>query len=304
MPNPVRQWLKRSDALRRAYQRIAWKRHVFKDWLGTFVWTRTREVVTPQGFRLNAGYHPAYDQMRDGTFEVEETALVDRLIEDVDVFVDVGANVGYFTCLALLHHKPVLAFEPQPRNVQVLLQNVLANGGKTLAEVFPVALSDVSALMPLFGASGPSASLLAGWARYSTRHQQLIPVSTLDRLAAGQLAGRRALIKIDVEGAEYQVLRGALVTLQLNPRPIWLVEVCLQEFHPSGLNPDYLSLFELFWSHGYEAHTATLPPRLVTHADVARWFAARSTDGPGFNYVFADPGVLHAALTRWSEGRR
>lgn len=287
-----RQVLKRSAVLRRVYHRVAWKRHVFNDWVGTVVWTRPREVVTPRGLTLNAGYHPAYQQMREGTFEVEETALIDRFIDSVDVFVDVGANIGYFTCVALQHRKPVLAFEPQPRNVQMLLRNILANHGGSMVEVFPMALSDGPTVLPLFGASGPSASLLAGWAGYSTRYQQLVPATSLDRAVTGRLAGRRALIKIDVEGAEYQVMKGGLETLQLEPRPIWLLEVCLQEFHPSGLNPDYRSVFDLFWSNGYEAHTATLPPRLVTKDDVARWIANRRTDWPGFNYLFARSGTL------------
>lgn len=38
---------------------LAWKLHLFKDWWGTRVWTRTTEVVTSLGFRLTSGFHSA-----------------------------------------------------------------------------------------------------------------------------------------------------------------------------------------------------------------------------------------------------
>ena len=39
--------------------------------------------------------------MRIGKFEVEETAIIAKLLPKVDLFVDIGANLGYYTCLAL-----------------------------------------------------------------------------------------------------------------------------------------------------------------------------------------------------------
>lgn len=63
--------------------------HVFMDWWGTKIWTRTTEVVTPLGFKLTAGVHPAYQQMQEGRFEVAETALLSKLLMRVDRFIDV-----------------------------------------------------------------------------------------------------------------------------------------------------------------------------------------------------------------------
>ena len=65
--------------------------------LGALVWTRTRETVTPLGFKLAVGLHPAYERMRNGTFEPDEPALIASFLQRVDRFVDVGANLVYYT---------------------------------------------------------------------------------------------------------------------------------------------------------------------------------------------------------------
>jgi FkbM family methyltransferase len=293
---PIIAWLKqkahKSALIKRTYGAARWKWHVLRDNWGALVWTRTRESTTPLGFKLNAGLHPAYEQMRTGTFEPEETALIAHLLTKVDRFIDVGANLGYYTCLALQKGCGVMAIEPQPRNLRSLYQNILSNGWGRNAEVMPVALAAAPGLLTLYGASGPSASLLRNWAGYSSKHSQVVAVSTLDHLLAGRFGGERLLVKIDVEGAELGVLQGAQATLRRDVRPVWLLEVCLHEFHPDGFNPDFLQVFQQFWDNGYEAYTAEAQPRRVPRDRVEAWWAARRTDSGTFNYIFAGPGVV------------
>ena len=69
---------------KRTYGWARWKWHVLRDNWGALVWTRTHETTTPLGFKLSAGLHPAYEQMRNGTFEPDETALITRLPQRVD----------------------------------------------------------------------------------------------------------------------------------------------------------------------------------------------------------------------------
>ncbi len=292
LPQWIKRFLRKSKTLVSLNSRIHWKVYLLKDWWGTIVWRRTTEVETPHGFKLRTGLHPAYRLMRTGRFEVEETVLVARLLDQVDLFVDIGANIGYYTCLALKKGKPVVAFEPQQQNLQCLFQNLLSNGWRDNVEVYPLALSARAGLLTLWGASGPSASLVRNWAGYSPRHSQIVPVSILDNVIAGRFSENKILIKIDVEGAEYQVLQGSEVTLRRAPRPIWLVEICLNEFHPEGANPDYLKTFELFWRCGYQAYSASRVPQLVTRDDVSRWVNAGKSDSGTFNYLFAEPGEV------------
>lgn len=250
LPRWLKDLAKRSVILVKMNASLRWKQHLLKDWLGTVIWTKTTEVVTPLGFKFTSGYHPAYDLMRIGKFEVEETEIIINRLAEVDLFVDIGANLGYYTCIALQAGKSVIAFEPQQQNLSCLFKNLEANGWQENVEVFPVALSDAPGVLTLYGASGPSASLIRNWAGYSSRFKKTVPVSTLDNIISGRLSDKKLFIKIDVEGAEFNVMKGALKTLRRVPKPVWLLEICLREFHPEGANPDFVKIFELFWEKG------------------------------------------------------
>jgi len=287
VPRWVKDLLKRSETIVTFHKNVSWRLHLFKDWWGTKIWKKTTEVMTPLGFKFVSGFHPAYKLMREGKFEIEETALISRLLNQVDVFIDVGANLGYYTCLASQRGKQVVAFEPQEQNLRCLMRNLVANGYQEQVEVFPLALSGKPGLLTLYGASGPSASLIKGWAGYSSSYNQLIPVSTLDNVLGARFLDKQFFIKIDVEGAEYQVLEGAHAILSRAKKPVWLVEICLREFHPSGVNPDYKRIFDLFWENGYQAYTATAHPRLIAQKHILAWLLNKSGDYSTFNYVFA-----------------
>lgn len=267
-------------------KKIKWQIHLLIDWWGTKIWTKTSEVMTPLGFKLVSGVHPAYKLMREGRFEVEETSIINRLLDHIDIFIDVGANLGYYTCLASQHGKYVIAFEPQQQNLKCLIRNLTVNGYQDQVEIFPLALSSKPGLLTLYGASGPSASLIKGWAGYSSLYNQQIPVSTLDNILGARFRDQQLFIKIDTEGAEYQVLEGGLETVCRTKKPIWLLEVCLQEFHPQGENPDFKALFDLFWENGYQSYTATNPPRLVEQCDIDVWIEKRASGFQTINYIF------------------
>lgn len=89
----------------------------------------------------------------------------------------------------------------------------------------------------------------------SRSFRQTIPLSTLDILLGDRFAGKRMVIKMDVEGAEYGALLGASRALHAVPRPTWLVEITLFEHRQGGRNPDFVKTFELFWNLGYTACT-------------------------------------------------
>ena len=291
IPAKFRAIAKRSDALVSLNKYLNWKFHLFIDLLGTKIWTRTSEVMTPYGFKLISGLHPAYKLMRAGQFEIVETEILLKLFPGIDVFIDIGANLGYYTCLALKCKKQVLAFEPQQQNLECLYRNLSVNGWQDLAEIFPLALSENHGLLTLYGASGPSASLVKNWAGYSPVFKKYIAVSTLDKILLGRFKGARLLIKIDVEGAEFDVLKGSIEVLSFEPKPIWLVEICLGEFHPAGQNPDFLKIFNLFWDYGYQAYTATSTPKLVTREEVMKWLERNYSSYKTFNYVFSEISI-------------
>lgn len=225
---------------------------------------RAPAIMTPWGFRL-AGH----EAMASGTFEAEETAIVRKLLQEVDVFVNVGANVGYYCCHALSLGKPVVAFEPIARNLHYLLTNIRNNGWETQAEVFPVAVGDGANILQLWGGS-TGASLIKGWASIPESYVTQVPVLPFDRLMADTLHGKRALILVDVEGAEHMVLQGASHALTNEPHPIWMVEISVDDLQPAGtvINPRLVDTFDLFFQNGYRAFTAADTALEVSKNDI------------------------------------
>jgi hypothetical protein len=108
----------------------------------------------------------------------------------------------------------------------------------------------------------------------------------MDNLIGNRFAGKKLFIKIDVEGAEYDVLKGAIKILTMSPRPTWFIEICLSEFHPGKLNLNYADTFNLFWEHGYEVRLANKENQLITNADIRKWIADKKTNTGEFNYLF------------------
>ncbi|MCR2745217.1 FkbM family methyltransferase [Limnobacter parvus] len=215
---------------------------------------------TQWGFSL-AGH----DAMASGAFEKEETAMVRKLLPYVDVLVNVGANVGYYCCHALSLGKPVVAVEPNLRNLYYLLLNIRNNGWSNRAEVFPVALGSSTEILQMWG-GGTGASLVKGWANIPENYVTQVPVLSLDRILGDTLRGKKALMMVDVEGAEWMMLQGAKQVLANNPRPIWLLEVSFNEHQPAGINinPTFDKTFELFFANGYRAVTADTKAMPVT----------------------------------------
>jgi FkbM family methyltransferase len=244
--------------------------------------------TTPFGFKIFGTTSIHHQKMLRGDFEPDELKLLQELLTTADVFVDVGANIGYYVCLARHAGKHVIAVEPQAKNLRLLYKNIEENAYSDV-EVFPMGVSDSPGLVTLFGPSGTGASMIPGWAGQRTGYKTVMPVTTLDILMRGRFPGKKMVVKIDVEGAEYRVLEGAADLLSREPQPTWMIEICLDEYHPKGVNENFLPTFELFWRNGYEAFPA-LPARErrpIRPAEAQTWVKDRHVRSGVINYIFS-----------------
>jgi FkbM family methyltransferase len=265
-----------------AYNLLAWR-----DLFDTYIAKSLPVVETPLGFSMTGGNSQHHKAMQKGTFEPMEVQWLKRELQSAQVFVDIGANIGYFSCFARALGKQVLAVEPMPSNLNSLLHNIEINTGSPV-EVYPVALSTEVGVLRLYGASSTGASLVPLWAGASTRISRLVPVTTLDNLLSNRFSEHRLLIKMDVEGAEYGVLLGALETLQRVNRPMWLVEITMGQFMPQGVNDSFMATFELFLSRGYQCQLLTNNELVHLSRDVLqKWHDQGYSDYAEINYVFS-----------------
>ena len=142
------------------------------------------------------------------------------------VVFDIGANVGYYTLLASRRVGPsgrVLAFEPLPRNISYLYRHLALNDIENVT-LIPLACSDRSILTPFVAGDNCATGRLAD-AKYGPVPGRCEYVATVAVDEIVRESGLRPdLLKIDVEGAEEQVLKGAAETLAL-ARPTVLLSV-------------------------------------------------------------------------------
>lgn len=146
--------------------------------------------------------------IRVGVWELATTEVLWRLTTPDDLAVDLGANVGYFTSLFAHRASHVVSFEPHPVHVERLQRAMSAWPNAERVEMWPNAVSDSSGEATLgmpenFGANEGQASLsLDGKAG----DEIIVQSVTLDRALGNRRVG---VMKIDVEGHELAVLRGA-----------------------------------------------------------------------------------------------
>ncbi len=229
---------------------------------------------TPFGFSM-AGL----SIMQEGAYEPEQTDFIVRALQKRDVFIDVGANVGYYSCIARHMGRYVVAIEPLLRNLQFLYANMDVNGWNDV-EIFPLALSYKPGMTELYG-TNTAASLIKDWAGISTK-KRLVPLSTMDILVGKRFEGSRVVVKVDVEGSEYSVLQGSKQLLSQDPAPLWIVEVVLKGFFPGGFNPDFKGVFDVFFDNGYTCRVVDKETTVITEEMLQRWITGK--DKMPWNY--------------------
>ncbi len=146
--------------------------------------------------------------------EPEITALLRESLNPDDVFFDIGANSGYFSCLALsCEVKGVVAFEPDPNTCAVLAQQQqLNNWSRANLRIESLGLSDRVGTQTFIRASDSGESGFGSWPYRQAVGQVEVGVQTLDYFCQ-QANMLPTVLKIDVEGWEYPVLCGAEQTL-------------------------------------------------------------------------------------------
>jgi FkbM family methyltransferase len=165
-----------------------------------------------------------------GAYEPEEAAAIEALVRPGSVFVDIGANLGYFTCLAARAAGPtgrVFAFEPDRLNVRLLRRNVRANG-----------FGNVTVIPAAVGARDGEIALYRSEINHTDHrvydHGDGRPSSRVRLVALDSYFPRGSridILKVDIQGFEGQAFAGMRRILTEQRDRL----VILTEFFPDGL---------------------------------------------------------------------
>lgn len=145
-----------------------------------------------------------------GVYEREESAYFRQELRSDDICVDVGANLGYYSVLfgSIARLGSVHSFEPVSANYHLLALNVLANRLDNVL-VNHLALGEWEGTTEIVEAADGAFSSLMDTGRRPVLASASVSLSTLDAYCQHRSLPRVDCLKIDVEGSEHSVIRGA-----------------------------------------------------------------------------------------------
>jgi FkbM family methyltransferase len=186
--------------------------------------------------------------------EARNVSTARRFVNAGDLVIDVGANIGVLTALFAHWVGPngrIIAIEPEPVNVAALRRRMKRRDLAPIVEIVPAAAGDGNGRAQLrITPHHPGDHQLVA---VGDRAGDTIEVDsvTLDDLLAARNGRCPSLLKIDVQGAELAVLRGARQTLT-RCRPVVLIEVDRNALARAGSNEHEVSQF--LAALGYAPH--------------------------------------------------
>ena len=177
-----------------------------------------------------------------GNFEPDLTRSLQKVMRPGEVFIDIGANLGWHSLFLLVRRPDILcsyAFEPSKQMFASLEKGIHANNCQNRCYAKRLAIGDrkgVATLKTFTNLDPMHASLfpLADW----PYEEEEIELDTLDSQAVNFLAPP-AVIKCDVEGGERNVLLGAQAIMngKFGPPPIWFLEANYEAAGMAGFFP-------------------------------------------------------------------
>jgi FkbM family methyltransferase len=186
--------------------------------------------IAEQGIRIESS-------MRDyigkslylyGVWEIHETRFMQQVLRPGDTFIDVGANVGYHTLIAsrlVGDQGTVLSLEPAEATRAMLLRNLAINGTANVV-VEAAAVTDFEGVITLFEPKSKDLHVLSSTipsAQLSDARTE-VTATTLDSCVTQHRLADPTMVKVDVEGAELAVFRGADRMLASDTAPVLMFE--------------------------------------------------------------------------------
>jgi FkbM family methyltransferase len=206
-------------------------------------------LVDPQDFSGRFIYY-------FGIWEPNLTHWISERLQDGDVFVDVGANVGYFALLAstLVGRGHVVAVEPVARAFGMLQESLRRSHAENVRAVNVAAWDEPAVLKMFTGANLTMSSLMSDWAAgFDDCECCDVPAARLSDILTPEEIRSSRVVKIDVEGAEWHVIQGMAELLE-NGRDDLEIMV---EVTPKLLAAEHHTaeeLLGLFARHGYRPY--------------------------------------------------
>ena len=169
------------------------------------------------------------------SYEQDNFEFLKEKCKPNDVIIDIGAHIGLFSCIAAKCIGPtgkVYSFEPTPVTYEVLNKTIKINKLENIIEPYDeaVGIKEGKTVFYISELAGDNANSLVNYVDSRGALKGIdVKVTSVDNFVNKRKIGKVNFIKVDVEGAEYDTIRGAENTLK-NLRPF-----CILAIHPAGI---------------------------------------------------------------------
>lgn len=212
-----------------------------------------------------------------GKWEEFEAELFEKSIKSGDTVIDIGAHIGYYTLIAAKKVGPkgkVYAFEPLPKNFQLLKRNIEINGYKNVV-LINKAVSDKNSKSKLFLSNENNFGDQRIYDPKENRKSVSIHTVTLDSFFRNRNK-KINVIKMDIQGSETKALTGASEVLIKNKSMRILTEFWPRGLHQSGSSGrNYL---ELLKKNGFKIYEINSLTKIVSRVSVPKILRAYPKD--------------------------
>jgi len=247
---------------------VRWYCHVSPIRLGKFSLVKTLDLI---GFNNEEHINGIYDNdikinlnLKDwiqkqifyfGRYEVErkETQYIKSIVKEGDVFFDIGTNVGYYTLMVakrIGNNGKVFSFEPVTSTFDKLKANVEKNNFKNVS-LNKIGISDISQEIEINISDADNSGMSSLIHIPNSSKKEVIKTISLDEYLKEKELEKINLIKIDVEGVEFQAIKGMTETL-IKYSPIVLVEILSSKLGQIGKTNT--EIYNLFYKNDYKAY--------------------------------------------------
>ncbi|HCN04581.1 MAG TPA: hypothetical protein DIS79_03090 [Bacteroidetes bacterium] len=188
-----------------------------------------------------------------GAYELPTVKLIRNTFQGESSFLDIGAQMGYITLEAAVANKRghVFAFEPEPANFTRLIDNISINSINSI-RTYNTALGATTGDLDLYLAEANSGAHSAFQSNANVSEKKVrVPMRTLDSIVEQDSIKDISMIKLDVEGYELEVLRGATQVLRQH-KPMLIVELNDEIQQAAGSSSSGVK--QLLGSFGYQPH--------------------------------------------------
>jgi FkbM family methyltransferase len=211
---------------------------------------------------LNPTEHIQQQLFWYGYYEKELGDLLKKMLRSNDVFIDIGANIGYFSLLSasISPSVKVISFEPVKDLFEKMNENFSINDNKNIVAI-NVAVGEMNEQRELYLSAPDNLGMSSFYQpeNYSGRNEKVEVIAFDDWFKKSGLT-KIDLIKLDIEGNELAALKGMSAVLE-NQKPALIVEINPETLSQFGLKP--LDIFNYLNQFNFDGFLISENGRLV-----------------------------------------